>query len=283
MMGHAFAEGWALLRRRWLTSFSLALGLAVPLALAALTAAVAQWSRPLVHQNEERLTVPVLLHPRMDERQRKEWIMTQKKEHPDWEIREVPPETLSKRLVLWFPYLQDFFEGEEGAELAPLVEIRAPDPEELKVLESSPAVIATGPTSSVHRILGRMAGETAFLMALICGIQLFVAILMAGVWTHLEIYRHADEISIMRLVGATEMAIRSPLVIAAAIPGFLAGIMGAVGANFLVLQVGRVVGNLGLGTPQFSPLMMLVLVLVGPVLPGIAAIFTLARHARHEN
>lgn len=282
MIGHAFAEGWLLLRRRWLTSFSLALGLAVPLSLAALTAAVAQWSWPLVHQTEDELGVPVLLHPRMDEAQRTAWITSQKKQHPKWEIREVPPKILAERLVLWFPYLQDFFDGEEGSELAPLVEIRAQDPDELKLLETSPAVIAMGPTSSVHRILGRLAGGVAFLMALISGIQLFVAILMAGIWTHLEIYRHADEISIMRLVGATETAIRSPLVMAAMMPGILAGLLGAVGAGFLVHETSLVVEGLGLGVPQLSPIMISALIIAGPVLPGLAAMITLARHARHE-
>jgi len=283
MMGHAFGEGWVLLRRRWLTSFSLVLGLAVPLALAVLTAATAEWAWPLVRRSEEQLGVPALLHPRMDDTQRREWIEKEKREHPDWDVRLVPPEKLAERLVLWFPYLQDFFENEEGAELPPLVEIRAPDPEEIRVLEQSPAVIALGPTRSVHQLLGRMAGETSFLMAMISGILLFVAVLMAGIWTHLEIYRHADEISIMRLVGATETAIRSPLIIAVMIPGLLAGLLAGLGAVFLVRQTGRALSCLGLGVPSVSGWMLLGVILAAVLLPGIAAMFTLMRHARIDD
>lgn len=282
MMGHAFHEGWALLRRRWLISLSLALALGLPLALTALTASVARWSWPLVHQNEEHLAVAVLLHPRMDKAQRKSWIETQEKEHTDWEISEVPPELLAQRLVIWFPYLQDFFTGEESAELPPLVEIRAPKPEEIQELNQSPAIIAIGPTSSVHRALGRIAREMAFLMAIISGILLFVAVLMAGIWTHLEIFRHADEISIMRLVGATEAAIRSPLLIAAVLPGILAGGFACFGAWYLISQTGKTVQDLGLGLPNFPLWMGISLMVIGPILPGIAAIITLARHARNE-
>jgi len=282
MMGHTFKEGMALLKRRWLISLSLALALSVPLALAALSASVARWSWPLVHRSAEEIAVPVLLHPKMEGEQRKSWIEKQAKDHPDWKISEVGPDVLARRLVLWFPYLEDFFGGEDGAELPPLVEIRAPIPDEIRSLDNSPAIIAVGPTHSVHRILGKMAEKIGLLMATISAILLFVGVLMAGTWTHLEIYRHADEISIMRLVGATESAIRGPLVIALLIPGFLAGLLACGGSLILIRQVNAAISGLGLGEAEMTIPMALVLMLLGPVIPGLAAILTLARHARND-
>ena len=282
MMGHAFSEGFALLRRRWVLSLSLAFALAVPMALAGLSASVALWSRPLIDKLPGDLAVPVLLHPRMDESQRRQWIEKQRKDHPSWKLHEVSGEELARRLVVWFPYLEDFFEAETESRLPPLVEIRSEDPEEIRCLEKSPAIIALGPTHSVHRVLGEMARKLGLLMGLISGILLFVAVLMAATWTHLEIYRNADEISIMRLVGATETAIRAPVVIALIVPGILAGLLAYGGALYLLGKLGGVIAGIGLGRPEMTITMTAMLLLIGPVLPGCAALIILARHARND-
>ena len=95
MIQHLANEGWQLIRHRGLMSAMLAVTLAIPVCLAGLTFTFGAWLRPLADLGNERLAIPVLLHPVMERQQREEWLTRQKLENPDWEVREVPPEQLS--------------------------------------------------------------------------------------------------------------------------------------------------------------------------------------------
>ena len=253
MIAQAFREGSALLRRRAGVSFVLALSLAVPLSLAGFTASLGLWSGPLTTLESEKVVVRVLLHPRMDEAQRKQWLEDQRRTHPDWILSEVPKEILAERLRIWFPYLEDLLKGENAVELPPLVEVQAPRPEEVDALSDGPAVIAVGPKSSVHRALGRGAKTLVGLATMLSVVLLASAFILAATWIHLEVYRHAEEISIMRLVGVTESAIRSPFVVAAAVPGIGAGVASVLGTLYLVSSVEDVAIRFGLHPQWFRP------------------------------
>ncbi len=280
MTAHALEEALALLRRRGPVSAVLALSLAVPMSLAGFTISLGLWARPLVALEHQTTVVRVLLHPRMDTVQRQDWRAEQARLHPDWRLTEVRRETLEERLKLWFPYLEDLLDGENPVELPTLVEVEAGNPEEVTALSEGPTVIAVGPTSSVDRMLGLTARKAAWLLGGISAVLLASAFLLAATWIHLEVYRHADEITIMRLVGATEGAIRSPFLVAALIPGICAGLAASVGAWYLVALIGTLVEAMGLTAPQYPTWMPVAEVAVGMVLPVAAAVVTMARHAR---
>ncbi len=279
-MAHALEEGLALLRRRGTVSAVLALSLAVPLSLAGFTTSLGLWSRPLVALENKASVVRVLLHPKMDAEQRRNWINEQAGLHQDWTLSEIDREALEERLKVWFPYLEDLLEGKNAIELPTLVEVKAGVPEEVSVLTRGPAVIAVGPTSSIDRVLGLVARTATWLLGGISAILLASAFSLVATWIHLEVYRHADEITIMRLVGATESAIRSPFVVAALIPGICAGLAASVGTWYLVRMVAVAAEAVGLRPPAFPVWLPAVEIGIGAILPVVAALLTMARHAR---
>lgn len=283
MIGHAFTEGWALLRRRAVVSAVLAVSLAVPLALAGFTASLGLWARPLVTLQNERSVVRVLLHPRMDAEQRQVWIRERSQQYPEWRFREVVKEELAQNLKIWFPYLEDLVEGENAIDLPPLVEVAAPNPGEVSNLRDGPAVIAVGPTSSIHHVLGRAAERSGLMLGILSLALLLSALLLAATWIHLEIYRHADEITIMRLVGATEGSIRSPFFFVAGVPGIFAGVIALTGTWYLISVIGTLATTIGLEAPGIPRWVMLGVLGLGFLLPVAAAAVTLARHARAED
>jgi len=276
---HALAEGWLLLRQQGVVSLILALALAIPVCLAGVTWSVMGWLQPVVGLAEQANVVAVLLHPHMDHDQRAGWLEGQRDDHPEWQVQEVTAEELAARLTHWFPYLKDLLEDDGAAMLPPLVEITTSDPESISVLARSPAVIAVGPRVPVRRILGAAAGGLALVLAGASVVLLLSAGLLAAVWVHLELYRHADEITVMRLVGATEAALQGPFLVATAAPGIVAGIAAVLGTLAVTDWLSRLTGALALPAVTVSPLVLGVQAVVGMLLPLVAAMITLARHA----
>jgi cell division protein FtsX len=276
---HALAEGWLLLRQRGVVSMILALALAIPICLAGITWSIMGWLQPVVGLAEQANVVAVLLHPHMDDDQRSEWLASQRQAHTEWRVDEVPPEELAARLTHWFPYLKDLLEEDGVAMLPPLVEISTSDPESVSVLSRSPAVIAVGPRVPVRRILGAAAGGLALVLGGASAVLLLSAALLAAVWVHLELYRHADEITVMRLVGATEAALQGPFLVATAAPGVAAGVLAVLGTLWMADWLSRLTGALSLPAVAVSPLILAAQAAVGILLPLAAAMITLARHA----
>ena len=279
MIRHALAEGWLLLRQRGVVSMILAMALAIPVCLAGVTWSVMGWLKPVVGLADQANVVAVLLHPHMDEGQRSGWLDGQRRDHPEWQVQEVSSEELAERLIHWFPYLKDLLEDDGVGMLPPLVEITTADPESVSVLAKSPAVIAVGPRVPVRRILGAAAGGLALALAGASAVLLLSAALLAAVWVHLELYRHADEITVMRLVGATEAALQGPFLVATAAPGVVAGAMAVVGTLVVADWLSRLTAALALPAVTVSPLVLVVQAAVGILLPLGAAAITLARHA----
>ena len=279
-MVRALEEGLALLHRRGAISVVLGLSLAVPLSLAGFTISLILWSQPLVVLEHETSVVRVLLHPRMDADQRQAWMAEQSRLHQDWRVSEVDREALEEQLKVWFPYPENLLEGEHAIELPTLVEVETGEPGKVSALAEGPAVIAVGPTSSVDQVLGMMARTMTWLLGGISSVLLASAFLLAATWIHLEVYRHADEITIMRLVGATESAIRSPFVVAALIPGICAGLVASGGTWFLVGKVAVAAEAVGLSPPVSPVWVSAAEIAAGVILPVAAALVTMARHAR---
>jgi len=279
MIRHALAEGWLLLRHRGLVSLFLALALAIPIGLAGVTLSVMRWLEPAVGTVDRANVVAVLLHPHMGEAQRAVWLESQRRDHPEWRLEVVAPEQLAQRLIHWFPYLKDLLERDGGAMLPPLVEITTADPESVAVLERSPAVIAVGPRTPLTSLLGRVSRGLGIALAAASVVLLMSAVLLAAVWVHLELYRHADEITIMRLVGATESTIRGPFLVATTAPGLVAGALAALGTSAVVEALSGMAEVLGLPGLTVSPGLLAAQAGAGVVLPLAAAVITLMRHA----
>jgi cell division protein FtsX len=278
MIRHALAEGWLLLRHRGLVSLFLALALAIPIGLAGVTLSVMRWLEPAVGTVDRANAVAVLLHPHMGDAQRAAWLESQRRDHPEWRLEVVAPEQLAQRLIHWFPYLKDLLERDGGAMLPPLVEITTADPQSVAVLERSPAVIAVGPRTPLTSLLGRVSRGLGIALAAASVVLLMSAVLLAAVWVHLELYRHADEITIMRLVGATESTIRGPFLVATAAPGLVAGGLAALGTSAVVEALSGMAEVLGLPGLTVSPGLLAAQAGAGVALPLAAAVITLMRH-----
>lgn len=281
MIRHALTEGFLLLSDRVPVSAVLALALAVPITLAGVGVAVNRWLQPVAELGDQKSTVAVLLHPQMDLDQRQQWMAAQSEAHPEWSVSEVPSEELVARLQRWFPYLEDLVVTGDTT-MPPLVEVTTSNQSTLSHLEIQPEVLAVGPQSSIQQALGRVARRLSLVIAGLSTVLLAAAALLAAVWVHLELYRHADELTIMRLVGATEATIRGPFVVAVGVPGVAAGVVAIIGsvgtANFL----SRIVGALGMPDVVMTP-GLLVAEMVGAVaLPVVAAVVTLSRHAADQ-
>jgi len=280
MIRHLLAEGAGLLRERPLVSAGLTVALAIALTLGGLTLNSALWIRPILTSGTGDVAVAVLLRPRLEGEVLDRWLETARKAHPDWRFRKVPMEELAASLGERFPYLRKLL-AEEGPDLLPpLLEVTAPDPGAVRALESSPAVLAVGPVSTLHRTLATVARRIETGLALVTASLVAIAFLLASIWVHLELYRHADEIAIMRLVGATEPAIRGPYLVSAAAPGLLAGILAAAATRAGAAWLSRLTAAVGLPAVHVPGALLAALVAFGLLVPLGAAVFTLARHAR---
>jgi len=282
MIRHSFAEGWLLLRRRAVTSFTLACALAIPLSLFGVTLSLSRWLAPLLDSASSEQTVALLLHPQLDDTQQQQWISKQQREHPDWVVSPVAKEQLIARLTHWFPYLEGLLEDSTTQLLPPLVEISNAPPGSFSKLEEDPAVIAVGPQISVHHLAKQVVSYLGWIQGGICSLLLLSAILLAAIWVHLELYRHADEIAIMRLIGATDTAINGPFLLASAAPGLTAAVLSCLGSLLLAAAFTQAVKALGLPRLTVSSLVLTVQAGVACALPLAAAALTLARYGKIE-
>lgn len=281
MIRHAFAEGWLLLRQRGAIPAVLAFALAVPIALAGIGVTVIRWLGPVAALESRATTVAVLLHPRLDESARRGWLAARAAAQPGWSLAEVSAPELAARLGRWFPYLEDLVDGGD-ASLPPLIEITTSSPDSIAVLEGDPDVLAIGPRSSVESLLGRAARRLAWAVAAVSVVLLAAAVLLTAVWVHLELFRHADELTIMRLVGATEGTVRGPFLVAVALPAAAAGGLAMLGTTFAVDAFARIVASLALPSLVVPPSVLVAEGAAALGLPVAAALLTLARHAADE-
>ncbi len=282
MMRHALAEGWLLLRSRGLVSPILALALAIPISLAGVTISVRQWLEPVIDLGDREGVVAILLHPRLDESGRRAWIDEQTQRHPGWQLMAVGPEELAQRMSNWFPYLEELLEREGPEILPPMVEIRTRDPEGVRALKTDDEVLAVGPTSSVNQVVGRFADRFATVLFTVAGLLMAGAMLFAGVWVHLELHRNAEEIAIMRLMGATESTVRGPFLVAVTAPALLAAAASVVITVVAVGWISQLAAPLGLASTGPTLMVVVTQVFCAIALPLAAAIITLERHATTE-
>jgi len=108
-----------------------------------------------------------------------------------------------------------------------------------------------------------------------------VAVVIIGVTIRLTILQRAREISIMRLVGATNWFIRGPFLLEGALKGLLGGLLSLVlcYAGYLLFRDES--GGTFAGLVFFRPEQMLLVVVFGVLLGLAGSLVSVGRHLRH--
>jgi cell division transport system permease protein len=103
-----------------------------------------------------------------------------------------------------------------------------------------------------------------------------VAIIIIGATIRMTVLARAKEISIMRLVGATDMFIRLPFLI----DGLVKGVLGGLLALVFVWVANRVVNEYFIQTIFFSREMIFLGVVGGAIMGVLGSLFSVGRHLR---
>jgi cell division transport system permease protein len=108
-----------------------------------------------------------------------------------------------------------------------------------------------------------------------------VAVVIIGVTIRLTILQRAREISIMRLVGATNWFIRGPFLLEGALKGLLGGLLSVVlcYAGYLLFRDNS--GGTLAGLIFFRPEHMVLIIMFGILLGLGGSLVSVGRHLRH--
>jgi cell division transport system permease protein len=126
---------------------------------------------------------------------------------------------------------------------------------------------------SLRNIAGLIGLAIGFAFAL-------VSIVITGVTIRITVLQRAREISIMRLVGATDWFIRGPFLLEGAIKGFLGGVVATLlcASVFALFKAQRM--GLGVGLSFFGPGEVILLVIFGVLLGFGGSLVSVGRHLR---
>ena len=108
-----------------------------------------------------------------------------------------------------------------------------------------------------------------------------VAVVIIGVTIRLTILQRAREISIMRLVGATNWFIRGPFLLEGGLKGLLGGLLSLVlcYAGYVLFRDNS--GGTLSGLIFFQPLQMVLIIVFGVLLGLVGSLVSVGRHLRH--
>ena len=108
-----------------------------------------------------------------------------------------------------------------------------------------------------------------------------VAVVIIGVTIRLTILQRAREISIMRLVGATNWFIRGPFLLEGALKGLLGGLLSVVlcYAGYILFRDNS--GGTLSGLIFFRPEQMVLIIVFGVLLGLCGSLVSVGRHLRH--
>lgn len=192
--------------------------------------------------------------------------------------------------------LEELGENPLGASLA----VKAKDPEQyaaiVEFLEEDPAISPEG-TSIIDRInyfqnkvvIDRLTGAIRAMEQTGAAIVLLFAlasIVIAFATVRLAIYTARDEISVMRLMGASNMYIRGPFVVAGILSGLLASVIVLILFYPVAFYAGGALetwlGGFNLFSYYLSNFGLFFLILAGSgfVLGGLASYFAVRRYLR---
>jgi cell division protein FtsX len=193
---------------------------------------------------------------------------------PDIAGEVTPAAAVREELVRWFPELSTVLLGLDEASFPTLVQLDAPAAREAEAatwLAARPEITLVANSrdweSRVQRTASRIAA-VGFGLAAVLLIGCCVVVLLV---VRLLVLAHADEIAIMRLIGAHEHDIRMPYLACGFCLGGLGGVLGSLALLALGVAVARIVPALAL-----APGILPVLPLVGGAAGAVGAVLGLA-------
>lgn len=122
----------------------------------------------------------------------------------------------------------------------------------------------------------------AAVVGLVIGLAFaIVAIVIIGVTIRITVLQRATEITIMRLVGATNQYIRGPFLLEGTIKGVLGGLLAILMCYIAYLLFRGTTGELGTSLVFFHPVQLLVGVVFGTGIGLLGSLLSIGRHLRH--
>lgn len=233
------------MRRSWKVGLLATLTIATSLFMCGLFLLVTHNLAGLLSQWREQARVLVYFQPQAESADIARVQNAAKVQAGVTEVRLVSRDEARKRFERIFPSLHGLLEGLGGDPLPASLEIRLGRGDSaararswLQRLEADPAVAMV---DDDRDWLNQLEAVIVFLRGL--GILLGAVLLAAAVFTtssviRLTLYLYRDEISVMRLVGATEFYIRGPFYLSGLVQGLLGAAMGLGGlyAAFVAIR-----------------------------------------------
>ena len=122
----------------------------------------------------------------------------------------------------------------------------------------------------------------AAVIGLVIGLAFaIVGIVIIGVTIRITVLQRATEISIMRLVGATNRYIREPFLLEGAIKGILGGLLAVVMCWLLFTIFRRSAGEVGSGLVFFGTPELGIGLIFGTLIGLLGSLLSVGRHLRH--
>jgi cell division transport system permease protein len=122
----------------------------------------------------------------------------------------------------------------------------------------------------------------AAVVGLVIGLAFaIVAIVIIGVTIRITVLQRATEISIMRLVGATNRYIRGPFLLEGALKGAMGGLLAVLMCWVAYAIFRSTTGELGGSLVFFKPLHLLLGVIFGTGIGLLGSLLSIGRHLRH--
>jgi cell division protein FtsX len=167
------------------------------------------------------------------------------------------PRAVQEQLGSWFPELAAMLAGLPEASFPPLLQaVSDAEAEEgvARWLAARTEVTVVQSSRTWQRQVGELFGKLAWLGSLATLILLSGCCVVVLLVIRLLVLSHADEIAIMRLIGAHEAAIRKPYLACGATLGAAGGVIGGLLLAAMVLAVKPILPSLELAV---RPLLLL--------------------------
>jgi len=181
----------------------------------------------------------------------------------------LPPAAVQQQLASWFPELAPVLAGLPEGSFPPLLQAEVPAAGEAEVarwLAGRPEVGLVQSSRAWQQRLAEVTGRLAVAGTAAAAVLLAGCVAVVLLVVRLLVLDHADEIGIMRLIGAHEGAIRAPYLACGVSFGVAGGALGSV----LLAAMWAVVRSLLPGLP-LAPVALLALPLAGALLGLVGA------------
>ncbi len=188
---------------------------------------------------------------------------------PQAQAAVVPATAVRQRLAEWFPELAPLVGGLSASSFPALLQVTVPTETEAQLvawLGNRPEVVVAHSSRLWQRRLGDVAARVALVGWIAGAVLLGGCLVVVLLVIRLLVLSHADEIGIMRLIGAHEGAIRGPYLACGLTFGLAGGLLGAGVLGTLVVAVRSVLPSFSVAVPH-----LLALPLVGAAVGVLGA------------